>query len=158
MSEINPIPSDLSLIIRHRWERHLGRKGETSTYDRAVAKGLRDVEAAAGDLSLSASRTVSDSTVKGEHLDGGITTNYVEILTIAGGAVAALAALIAKISPLITALASKSAAASVRMKSGDVEIELKGTADVTKALTALRDLEQGKRPTLIVPGSGKHTT
>jgi hypothetical protein len=148
VSDGRPPGTEVSLSITHRWFKHLGAHKDTTSYSPAAADAMRTIEAEAGALGLSAHRDTSRSKSGGVHYGGGVAWNYVEIVTVAAATAASLAALLAKVSPIITALLAKSAGASVRLKRGDTEVELKGTGDVEKALAALRELEEGKQPKL----------
>jgi len=149
-------PTVASIVIRHSWDTHLGiRPGYdhgSSTLDPEVTNVLLQIAEIASVLGCDHRRSAEQHKVSGHHFDGGITTHWIEIVTIFATAATTLAALLQQIKPLLIELIRKEAQKGIRIKVGDVEVHLQGTDDIDKALTLLDRARDAGTPRIIAPG------
>jgi hypothetical protein len=146
-------PVVATLKVSRSWKTHIGvRPGHdygSSTEDPEIARLVEEIEEAAAALGGDHGRSLSNYKEEGRRdFDAGTTTLWIEVLTVSA---VTLAPLLRGITPLLVALIEKKARQEIRLKVGEVEVELKGTNDIEAGLHLLERASQSKDSRIIIP-------
>jgi hypothetical protein len=140
-----------TLTISDSWDVHVPGIEERGSYENTRqttdehAQALREIEKLARRASAQVEKRRLSHKLSAEHFDMGITTVYSEVVAIAAPSAAALATLLRAAKPYVLAYLTRSASHSVSVKYDDVEVSIKGTNDVEKAIRLLEAAEAAKR-------------